>query len=80
MTTFTQEQAFCVLHCDKYHHKWGWTKAEWNRETQAAVVFVRLLCNLWQRSYMFVVFHFDNHLLITGRAQHKQKQACTSQL
>lgn len=42
-------------------------------------VCVRLLCNLWQRGYMFVVFHFDNHLLTTGR-QHKLTHTCFSVL
>lgn len=23
---FHTRAVFCVLHCDKYHHKWGWTK------------------------------------------------------
>lgn len=60
----------------------GVGQKESGTETQAAVVCVRLLYNLWQCGYMFVVFHFDNHppvtgTLSTGRSMHAHTQAHT---
>lgn len=66
---FQTRAGFCILHWDKYHHKWGATKQKQNTERNGQLwsregFCANLLCNVWQHACMFVVvFHTDNHVL-----------------